>query len=238
MRVAITRAQPEADATAQRLRDLGAEPVIAPLLRIEPRPFDPDVNNVQALLFTSANGVRAFTSVQSDRRARVLAVGEATARAARAAGFADVAHADGDGVALIAFARARLAPDKGRVLHISGAHVAADIAAALTLAGYDAERRIAYEAVAAEKLPQELEAPSDIILFHSARAAVVFVQLGAPHADRAIAACISPSVAEAASFSPESMRKIAVPWKRVIVAPRPREDDLLQSALASAGAGA
>ena len=39
-RIAITRAQPEADRTAEKLRALGADPVVAPLLETKDRAFD------------------------------------------------------------------------------------------------------------------------------------------------------------------------------------------------------
>ena len=55
-----------------------------------------DLAGVQALLATSANGVRAFARRNEQRDVRVLAVGDATARAARAAGFTSVESAGGD----------------------------------------------------------------------------------------------------------------------------------------------
>lgn len=233
-RVAITRAEPEASRTAERVRALGAEPVLAPLLTITPRAFDTSLEHVQALLFTSANGVRAFAEATPARDVTVLTVGETTANAARAAGFGDVRASDGDSEALAACAIATLDPSKGRVLHIAGADVAGDVVEALTRAGFSAERRIAYEAIAATQLPQVLQQGSDVILFHSARAARVFAELGAPHADRSIAACLSAAVAHAASNSPLGR----IPWARIIVSPRPREDALLRAALSPTDASA
>jgi uroporphyrinogen-III synthase len=65
--------------------------------------------------------------------------------------------------------------------------------------------------------------PLDIVLFHSARAAEAFMQLGAPNADKLTAACMSEAVAQAAGKSR---------WARIIVSPAPREDALLRAALA------
>lgn len=149
LRVAVTRALPEAEATAARLRKLGHEAVLAPLLRIEARPFDADVQNVQALLFTSVNGVRAFASASDARRLRVLCVGDATAAAARKEGFLDARSADGDVDALAAMAIDVLDAAGGKVVHVSGADVAGDLIGALRDAGLQAERRIAYAAIAA-----------------------------------------------------------------------------------------
>lgn len=220
LRVAVTRALPEAEATATRLRAMGEEPVLAPLLTIEPRAFESRLDGVQALLFTSSNGVRAFAAASDARSARVLAVGDATAEAARAAGFSDVRSAGGDVAMLTALAKATLDPAAGKLAHVGGAHTAGDLTGALEAAGFKVERRIAYEARAARTLPGAFAGPLDAVLFHSARAAETFVHLGAPGAERLTAACISPAVAEAA-------RKVA--WRRVVVAPAPREDALLQA---------
>lgn len=222
IRVAITRAMPDAAQTADRVRDRGGEPVIAPLLTIIPCAYDTNTEGAQALVFTSANGVRAFPDLRGARARIVLAVGEATAEAARAAGFTDVRSADGDVVALAELAKATLDPAKGTLIHIGGEHVAGDLAGTLQAAGFSVERRIAYAARAAATLPGAYRQPLDLVLFHSARAAETFVALGAPGAAQLTAACLSPAVAAAASQTT---------WKRLIVAPAPREAALLEAAL-------
>ncbi|MGE0742189.1 MAG: uroporphyrinogen-III synthase [Hyphomonadaceae bacterium] len=222
MRVAITRALPEAEATAARLRALGAEPLVAPLLTIVACAYNTNVEGAQALLFTSINGVRAFPDVRGARDCIVLAVGDATAEAARAAGFANVRSADGDVAALAALANATLEPSKGKLIHIAGAHLAGDLAGELHAAGFIVERRIAYQAVAVTALPAAFSTAPDAVLFYSARAAEAFLNLGAPGAEATIAACMSPGVAEKAAQAR---------WKTLIVAPAPREDALLAALL-------
>ena len=64
MRVAITRALPDAERTAARLSALGVTPVLAPLLSIVPCGYDTNTEGAQALIFTSSNGVRAFPDVR------------------------------------------------------------------------------------------------------------------------------------------------------------------------------
>jgi uroporphyrinogen-III synthase len=220
LRVAVTRAPPQAEATAMRLRMLGYEPVLAPLLTIERLSFDTNVDDVQALLFTSANGVAAFAAASEARDVPALCVGDATAAAAREAGFRAALSADGDAAALAALAQDKLDPRGGRLVHIAGAHVAGDLVGLLAGAGFDVERRIAYEAHAAAKLPQAFDERIDIVLFHSARAAETFLRLGAPNASGLTAACLSPAVAAAAA---------GPPWKAVVVAAAPRDDALLQA---------
>ncbi len=223
LRVAITRSLPEADRTADRVRSMGAEPIVAPLLTIIPCAYDTNVEASQALIFTSVNGVRAFPDARRMSAKLVLTVGDATAEAARAAGFTDVLSADGNVHALAALAKAQLTPDAGALIHIGGEHLAGDLAGELRAAGFVVERRIAYTARAATTLPAGLLQPLEIVLFHSARAAETFVALGAPNAAKLTAACISPAVAKAAS---------ATVWAQMIVSPAPREDALLAAALA------
>lgn len=223
LRVAITRALPDAERTAERVRSKGAEAIVAPLLTIIPCAYDTKVEDAQALLFTSVNGVRAFPDARRVSAKPVLTVGDATAEAARAAGFSNVVSADGDVHALAALAKARLTPSAGPLIHIGGEHLAGDLAGELRVAGFVVGRRIAYTARAATTIPAGLLQPLDIILFHSARAAETFVALGAPNAAKLTAACISPVVAQAA---------IATFWARIVVSPAPREDALLAAALA------
>lgn len=220
MRVAITRALPEAERTAERVRARGAEAIVAPLLTIVPCGYDTSTEGAQALLFTSTNGVRAFPDARGARERLVLTVGDATAEAAREAGFANVRSADGDVQALIAVAKATLDPAKGKLIHIAGDHVAGDLGGALRAAGFDVERRFAYASVAASALPAVFGEPLDVVTFHSPRAAETFVALGAPRSAELTAACLSQAVADAARI---------VPWKRLIVASAPREDALLDA---------
>jgi uroporphyrinogen III methyltransferase / synthase len=91
--VAVTRARAQASGLAARLRALGAAVVEAPVIRIEPLPFDPpDLQEYDLVCFTSPNGVEAFFA-RTTRDARafagctVAAIGPGTARALRKRGI-------------------------------------------------------------------------------------------------------------------------------------------------------
>jgi uroporphyrinogen-III synthase len=204
------------------VRARGAEAIVAPLITIVPCGYDTNAEGAQALIFTSTNGVRAFPDARGARDRVVLTVGDATAAAAREAGFSDVRSADGDVRSLAALAKAELDPEKGKLIHIAGDHVAGDLSGDLRAAGFNVERRLAYASVAASPLPEALNGPLDIVLFHSSRAAERFIALGAPNAAQLIAGCLSAAIAEAAGKTP---------WKQIITAPHPREDDLLAATL-------
>jgi len=176
----ITRAQPGAEATAERVRAMGHDALVSPLLTV--RDLDEvtvDLSDVAALAFTSANGVRAFAGRSGDRALRVFAVGAATAQAARQAGFRSVLSADGDVDALATGIAARRAELKGAVLHAGAAELAGDLTAALETLGVPARRLVLYETVPA--LPSEAEARSllraDAVLLHSPRATQVLARL-------------------------------------------------------------
>jgi uroporphyrinogen-III synthase len=183
-RIWITRAQPGADATAERVRALGHEAVVAPLLAVRPLPdVTVDLQGVAALAFTSANGVRAFADASGERSLKVFAVGAATAQAARAAGFKSVLSADGDVEALAEGIAVRRAELRGAVLHPGAAEPAGDLAGALEKHGVQARRLVLYETA-----PVQLDdaaavalGRSDAVLLHSPRAAQVLAKVLKAH---------------------------------------------------------
>jgi len=172
----ITRAQPGADATALRVRALGHEPLVVPLLavrRLEGARVDLD--GVAALAFTSANGVRAFADLCPDRQLKVFAVGAATAQAAREVGFRKVLSSDGDVAALSEGIAARRAELKGAVLHPGAAEPAGDLAGTLAVQGVEIRSLSLYDTAPVALAAAELDrvAAADMALLHSPKAAEV-----------------------------------------------------------------
>lgn len=233
LRALVTRPEADAAPLANALRERGHAVAIEPLLTIRPvAGATVDLEGVQAILFTSANGVRAFAELSPRRDLPVFAVGDATAEAARAAGFARVESAAGDVQDLARLVRARLGPDEGALFHAAGSAVAGDLAGLLAEAGFELRRAHIYEAKTAEALGAETRAALaaggfDIVLFFSPRSAVTFAGLveTAPDAERlkqglrrTAALCLSPMVAAAAK---------ALPWRAVLSAERPELPALL-----------
>lgn len=179
-RIWITRAQPGAEATAERVRALGHDAVVAPLLAVRSLPdVAVDLAGVAALAFTSANGVRAFADASAERGLKVFAVGAATAQAARAAGFRSVLSADGDVEALAEGIAVRRGELRGVVLHPGAAEPAGDLAGALEKHGVEARRLVLYETATVSLNSAEAEAlaGSDAVLLHSPRAAQVLAKV-------------------------------------------------------------
>jgi len=265
MRVLVTRPRADAEALVGELAERGHDAQIEPLLDIRVRDVEVDVTGVQALLITSANGVRAFAELSDVRDLRVLTVGESSAEAARKLGFVGVESAGGDAEALAQLAIARLDPADGPLFHAAGTVTAGQLQERLTAAGFEVRRTPLYEAVPAERLSEETRTSLqrgglDAALFFSPRTAKVFVTLlyaeGIAHTSQGVRAiCLSEAVASALrdaarqGRAPEAhartgTRAAAVDpkasgppldWADVRVAERPDRQALLAALDAAAG---
>ena len=162
MRLLVTRPEPDGERTAAELRALGHDVTLAPLLRVELMP-DADLGTGpwSAVLITSANGARAIAAHK--RRGEltalpVLAVGQASAAAARNAGFSDVASAGGDGGDLARLAAAKFAGGARPLLYLAGQERARDLGGELTPGGVQVDIAVVYRTVKAEAFPAQLRA--------------------------------------------------------------------------------
>lgn len=207
MRVLVTRPRPDADETAAELIALGHEAVIAPLLEVA---FEAgatlDLSDAQAILVTSANGVRALAAATARRDLPVFAVGDASAAAARKNGFDRTESADGNVQTLAALVTARLSPRDGRLVHVAGTVTAGDLSGDLALSGFEVGRAVLYRAEPVLNLPDAIgeglrDSSLDAAIFYSPRTAAQFVELvtseglGA-HCGRIVAVALSGAVAE------------------------------------------
>jgi len=216
-RIWVTRTAPEAEATATGLATMGLVAVVTPVL--EARligGIQINLDDIDALAFSSGHAVAAFAALSDERRLPVFTVGAATARKARAAGFGAVRSADG-GAAILAETIAAADPRPGLVLHPGAREPAADLVALL------AERGVAARAVAVyETVATDLAAPPDgveAILVHSARGAERVAALMADQRrDHIEVFAISEAVAR-------PLR--ALSFARVVAAPFPNEAALL-----------
>ena len=220
MRVWVTRAQPGARTTAEALRALGHQALVAPLIETSALPFDPpEAGAYAALAFTSAAGVRAFAlQVAPPAGTPVWAVGRGTAAAVAAVGWTLAGEADGDARALVdLLARA---PSAGPVLAPCAREPAFDLPAALAGFGIAARALSVYATAPVRPPPpaavQALSAGDlDAVLLHS------------PSGARALDAAVPrpPDRVRVLALSPACLPK--APGWRTEVAPAPRERDLL-----------
>ena len=227
MRVLVTRPAEDGAQTAALLQAMGHQALLAPLLTTHFLAVPaPALDDVQAILATSANGVRALARLSPRRDIPLFAVGPQTTEAAEAAGFASVRNADGDAHALANATAQWAAPDKGTLLHISGEESGGVLGESLTALGFVLRRAVLYRVDAADNLPLQAvtalrQGAVDAALFLSPRSARVFAALAVR--DRiplggVTAVCISPATAAGLAGGAFAAIRIAA---------RPNQDALL-----------
>ena len=210
-RVLVLRPEPGAGATVRRARQLGLDPVAVPLFEVVPLAWEsPEPAEFDGLLLTSANAVRhGGEALARLRGLKVYAVGEATAAAAREAGFDIAATGDSNVERLLGSIEQDL-----KLLHLCGAD-RTDIP----------NPRQEIEAIPVYKArlldnPDLSQAAGSVALVHSPRAAARFADLVRERSSIAIAA-ISQATAVSAGSG----------WEAIEAAANPNDDALL--ALAS-----
>ena len=161
--VVLTRPRKDSKALAEKLAGQGCEVIVAPLIdiHVRERAVLPEPAEVQAVVFTSANGISglvAQTGAPLLVDVPAIAVGSASAAAAYAAGFSRVVESGGDVAALVDTVGAQCAPDAGVILYPSGVHTAGDLEGQLQARGFSVERVIVYEAVHAAQMPAQVHA--------------------------------------------------------------------------------
>ncbi len=218
----ITRPEADAEATAERVRAAGFDPIVAPLMRIEPRQARLP-GKIAALLVTSGNALAALPPGP----VTLLAVGDATAARAREAGFSDVRSAGRDARALAALALAEIKPQSGPLLLASGHGQGLALAAELRQAGFRVQRRVCYRAVPARRFPEAAatalrEARVHAALFLSGETAAAFVRLLPERLQPLLAPVLAVAIGNAAW---DALKPL--PWRDIRVAARPNLDELL-----------
>lgn len=206
-RLLVLRPEPGASATVAKAREHGLDAVAVPLFEIEPIAWEaPAAGNFDGLLLTSANAVRhAGDKLTRYRGLQAYAVGEATAEAARNAGFgiASVGHSGVD--RLLSSIDSEL-----KLLHLCGAdrRVPGNAVQQITAVSVYRAKPIAE--------PGFGELAGMIALVHSPRAANRLAELVEDRSGVRIAA-ISPAAAEAAGDG----------WACTEAAPEPTDEALL-----------
>jgi uroporphyrinogen-III synthase len=205
--VLVLRPEPGASATAERARACGLDPVVIPLFEIEPVEWRaPDLSAFDGLLLTSANAVRhGGAQLESLRGLKAYAVGEATAEAARDAGFDIAATGDAGVDRLLGSLERDL-----KLLHLCGEDRTETSAVTQQVTPLVAYRSRLVDA------PKLAVTAATVALIHSPRAARRLAELVADRASSTIAA-LSPAAGEAAGDG----------WKDVAIADQPSDEALL-----------
>ena len=229
MRLLVTRPIDDAEPLGEKLQELGHTIVLSPVLEIRLLPGVPvPLEGVQAVVATSANGVRAFAGVSDRRDLPLFAVGPASAQAAREAGLIHVEQAGGNAAALADLVIERLDPKEGALFHPAGNVVRDGLQARLEARNFAVRRVVLYRADPIRHLDETAEQALsggnlDGVFLHSPRSASHFVhlvqqaRLGSACAELC-AFCLSADVADAIQ---------ALTWRDIRIAARPDQDALL-----------
>ena len=208
----ILRPEPGASATAEAARRLGLEPIVVPLFRIEPITWTaPDPSIFDGVLITSANAIRVGgTELRKLAPLPVYAVGEATARAVREAGFIVESVGTGGVDALLA----SLSPNL-KLLHLCGSDRREPIAPAQNISAIPV-----YNSA-------ELPVPDDfhyvkgaVVAVHSARSARRLAKLTGEFG-------LARKCTSIAAISAEAATAVGDGWMRVEASSEPDESALL-----------
>jgi uroporphyrinogen-III synthase len=230
MRILVTRPAADSEKTAARLRGLGHEPVLAPLLDIVAAAPPADPPEPAALLLTSRNAVRAvarWPEAAGWRERPVFVTGRGTGDAATQAGFKDIRSADGDADDLVALVISEIGPEVRPILYPAARDRSEAFLESLRAKGYDILVIEAYRAELTATLePAVCEALRssriDAVLLYSRRTAEGFRQAveraGLAGALGGLRLCaLSARVAE----------PLGGLGAEIVVARRPDEDSLL-----------
>lgn len=199
--LAVLRPEPGNAATAGRIEQLGLVAVRLPLFAVRPLPWKlPDVARFDVLLLTSANTLRhGGEQLAQLRHLPVIAVGRATATAARAAGFEVRTTGTGNAATALALAGG------SRVLHLTGRdHVD----------GAVTERIAVY---ASEGVPiDSRRLDGTVALIHSPRAGARLAEI-VPERTKVRVAAISPAALTAAGRGWEACETAAAPTDAQVI---------------------
>jgi uroporphyrinogen-III synthase len=205
-RILVLRPEPGATATVERALARGLDAVAIPLFEVEPVPWKaPEPSGFDGLLLTSANAVRQGGEGLKDLRGlKAYVVGEATAEAAREAGF-DIAATGDSGVERLL---GSIEPEL-KLLHLCGAD---------RREPDDAKQQITPIIVyRAKPLAPDLGAVKEsVALIHSPRAGRRFAELVRDRGTISIAA-ISDAAAEA----------VGEGWRTIETGDGPNDEALL-----------
>lgn len=206
-RLLVVRPEPGATATLEKARAKGLDAAAVPLFEVHALDWEaPEPSNFDAILLTSANAVRqAGEKLKKYRGLQAYAVGEATADAAREAGFG-IASVGKAGVDRLL---GSINPEM-KLLHPCGED---------RRSPDDPKQRITtvpvYRAAALPD-PELGDLSGVVVLAHSPRAAARLAELVKDRSNTCVAA-ISDAAAEALGRG----------WARVEVADEPTDDALL-----------
>lgn len=209
MRILVTRPQSDATTLQHRLEALGHDVVPEPLLHLSYDGTEPiELEDAQALIATSRNGIRALVQQRQTEAALklpIFAVGPGTAIAARILGFELIVTGKGTARELVTEVTAHLDPAAGHIVHLAGDTLAFDLQGELAQHGFRVVSPVVYRMLPAKRFSTAgaydiASGEADAVMLLSPRTADVWVSLVvqqglAEYARRMLHVCLSPAIA-------------------------------------------
>jgi len=231
--VIITRPEPAASATAEKLRKSGFDVIVSPVLEIVDTGAAQPPGNFAGLIITSANALdiaQRREGIEKLLDLPVFVVGDATAQKARVLGFKNVISASGDAeklavVILDHFASSALAGIN--LLYACGADITPGLVATLKKNGLKVTSWVLYQAVLVKQLTKET---SNILQAGQTASVVLYSARTARQFGKLASSFISEYALDNITFYAISEKvKAALPdaWQaRCFCAPHPDENSL------------
>lgn len=233
-KVLVTRPQPGADKTAERLLALGINPLVLPfteMVKLEHRLDDARVQSVDAVVVTSANALR-FADEQMLNKLKFLpvyAVGDATRDAALAVGLSTVVSANGDAQDLVGLVTEELQPNS-TIVYLCGKTRTDDIEKSLVQLSFEIVLVETYQTLKVSQLTYKLEQllishTLDGVLLYSSISAQILTEIWPQHArGKTHTIPMSFCISERANASLSSTLKT-----RAVVCAKPRDDVMIET---------
>lgn len=232
MRILITRPRESAAPLLNRLKNLGHQVILDPLIEMIPLTLDlPPLSSFEAVVTTSQQAIRCLSTLTPLRDFPLWCVGNESAKVAQDLGFQTLHTAEGSAEDLMIKLMKTIDPSSGKtVLHASGDVIRVDVVDTLSKKGISAKRIVLYKTIEATAFsPETFQALKlntiDATLFYSPRTGRIFQNLCRlskleNHCKMLMAVCLSDSIKTAIQD---------LPWKKIRIAKKTTTDDLLMA---------
>lgn len=230
MHVLLTRPHSQSLEMKSQLEMLGFRVSIEPVLEISFINHNKHIyKSSKAFIVTSVHASsQVASSGEADPSIPIYSIGPATSRPLRDAGFTRIYEGTGTAEDLLKLILKKAHPSDGLITYLSGWHVMQDIAKALAISGYKAQRVVTYKATPRDKLTEAtrellVNRQLDCGVFMSYRSAYYFSML-CKDASLALyftmmeAIALSSGVAQGLS---------SLKWRKIAIAKRPSSKSLI-----------
>ncbi len=227
MKVLLTRPQQDSEELAEELLQHNINSHIDPLIEIEMNPFNENLQQTQALVITSPNGIKCFAKQNQERSLPLFVVGEESKRLAASLHFKNIIQGEGTALSLLPLIKMACPKLDKEIAYITGNYIHTDLCEHLGHKGYITKRIIVYNTIEKTTFnPQTWQflkekTISTVILF-SPRSAQIFAKLIQNSRD----ACQS---LYGVCLSSEVMKNISeLPWKKLYTAVSPTRQEIIR----------